>query len=595
MTDQKIENMLNLALDATEEERRKSLELDVGYDPADRSWAVIVKYSGSLEGLTGRLEAMLGEEGNIIRVVELSNEYAIITLPESLIDFMAAQPEIEYVEKPKRLFFSVNQGRMASCISPLQTPQFNLQGQGILVAVIDSGVDYTHPDFRNEDGTTRILNIWDQTAVNAPSGPPEGFSTGAEYTREQINEALAASTAAQRSQLVPERDLSGHGTGVLGIAAGNGRASGGQYRGVAPQSDILVVKLGVPQEDGFPRTTELMEAVDYVVRKALEYQQPVAINLSFGNVYGSHDGTSLLETYLDDMANLWKSTISVGTGNEGGTGGHTSGVLVNPPAGTTGIKEVELGIADNELSINLQIWKSYVDDFDIVFVHPTGQRIGPLQEVLGPQRYQAGNTQLLVYYGEPSPYSTAQEIYVDFIPTDTYIDSGVWRIELIPRRITDGRFDMWLPSSNVLNFGTRFYEPTAETTLTIPSTARKVIAVGAYDSRLRTYASFSGRGYTRDGVQVKPDIAAPGVGITTTAPGGGYAPMTGTSFATPFVTGASALLMQWGIIQGNDPYLYGEKVKAYLIRGARPLLADREYPNPMLGYGTLCVRDSLPI
>ena len=142
---------------------------------------------------------------------------------------------------------------------------------------------------------------------------------------------------------------------------------------------------------------------------------------------------------------------------------------------------------------------------------------------------------------------------------------------------------MWLPSEGAVNIGTRFYRPSPDVTLTIPSSAAKLISVGAYDSRMMTYAPFSGRGYTRGNHFVKPDLAAPGVDIMTTAPGGGYRPMTGTSFAVPFVTGAAAMLMQWGIIDGNDPFLYGEKVKAYLRRGAKPLPAFGRYPNEEIG------------
>lgn len=574
--DQKIENLLNLALQATPEEREKSPELMVGFDEEEQRWDIIVKYNGNILRL----------EDEEVRITELSNEYAIINLPESRIDRLTDQPEIEYVEKPKRLVFSVNQGKSVSCISPLQTAQYDLLGQGVIVAVLDSGVDYAHPDFRKEDGSTRILAIWDQTAAGTP---PEGYRIGAEFTAEQINEALAASTAQERYRLVPSRDLNGHGTGVLGIAAGNGRASGGQYRGVAPESDILVVKLGLPRPNSFPRTTELMQAVDYVIRKALEYQKPIAINLSFGTVYGGHDGASLLETFLDDMSNIWKTTILAGTGNEGAAAGHTSGVLAENE-----VQEVQVGVTEGETSFNIQLWKSYVDELDIFLYHPSGERIGPIQESLGAHRYRLGGTELLIYYGKPSPYSISQEIYLDFLPVRDFIDSGIWRVSLMPRRVVDGRFDMWLPSEGSLNIGTRFYEPVPGTTLTLPSSAGKLISVGAYNSRLMAYAPFSGRGYTRDNEAVKPDLAAPGVDIVTAAPGGGYRGMTGTSFAVPFVTGAAAMLMQWGIVDGNDAFLYGEKVKAYLRRGAKPLPGFTVYPNPQVGYGVLCVRDSLP-
>lgn len=619
MPNEKIENQLNLALDATQEEREKSLDLDVGYAPEEKTWEVIIKFSGPIAELEGRLEERFPREYPRIRLTDLSNEYAILVLPEELVQRVAEITEIEYMEKPKRLFFAVNNGKRASCIPPLQTGgeeesdgRNRLSGKGVIVAVIDSGIDYSHPDFRNPDGTTRILDLWDQTV---PSGSvadarsiageraeagegeaeqpylqaPAGFFLGTEFPREVIDLALEQPTEQLRYRICPSRDNSGHGTHVAGIAAGNGRASAGRYRGVAYESDLLAVKLGVQREDGFPRTTELMQAVDYCIRKAAGYGRPVALNLSFGNNYGSHSGTSLIETFLDDMADRYRNVIVTGSGNEGAAAVHASGRM---QAGKTEI--VQFSVSPYEPGLNLQIWKSYADEAAVSIVHPNGTVIGPIQEIQELQRFSIRNTRILLYYGQPSPYSLYQEIYMDFLPVGQFIDSGIWEIRLTPQRIVKGDYDMWLPSGGVLNEGTGFLNPAEETTLTIPSTASKVITVGAYDALYNQLASFSGRGYTRETEQVKPDLAAPGVEITSCAPGGGYVSRSGTSMATPFVTGSAALLMQWGIVYGNDAYLYGEKMKAYLIRGARPLPVLDSYPNPQLGWGTLCVADSLP-
>lgn len=579
MENQKLENLLNLALDATAAEREQSPELNIGYNQSENTWDLIIKY-------TGNLSDILGED---VPRAELLNGFAVITLEESRIEALSRIPGIEYIEKPKRLFFAVQQGRSASCMtsvqsafSPLGDP---LTGKGILVACIDSGVDYAHPDFRDPDGSTRILRLWDQSI---PGRPPRGYSIGTEYTQEEINQALLAENRADREKIVPSRDLSGHGTGVLGIAAGNGRASDGVYRGVAYESELLVVKLGTAREGGFPRTTELLQGIDYAIRLAADRGQPVALNLSFGNNYGSHSGESLLETYLDNAALNGRSVICVGMGNEGNQALHTSGRVSIAEA-----TEILLNVGEYEPGFNIQFWKHYVDEMEIELLLPGGQRIGPFQEILGAQRFSVGNMELLLYYGEPAPYSLSQEIYIELLPKRGYVDSGTWKIRLIPVKIVDGDYDLWLPGGGILNEDTHFLFPTPQTTQTIPSTAQRVISVGAYDSRYLAYADFSGRGYTRVTNEIKPDLVAPGVGIVTAALGGGYESRTGTSFATPFVTGAAALLMEWGIVRENDPFLYGEKVKAYLRRGARPLLGG-EYPNNRIGYGALCLSDSFP-
>ena len=572
---QKIENILNLALEATPEERERSGELDVGYDPEEREWELIIKYSGSLESVRSISSS----------VTELLNGYAVIVIREDRIEELAGFPEVEFIEKPKSLYFQTDVGRQVSCIDAVQTAPYNLSGRGVLVGIVDSGIDYVNPAFRNGDGTTRIAYLWDQSA---PGNAPDGYASGSEFTGGEINAALEGSNTVPLSI-----DTSGHGTAVAGIAAGNGRGSAGyMYRGAAPEAELIIVKMGTPRPDGFPRTTELMTGVDYVIRKALELRKPVAVNISFGNTYGSHDGTSLVERVLNDISDTWKNVICIGTGNEGTAAGHAAG-----RAGDEEEVIQELAVQEREPALNVQIWKSYVDEMDISIASPSGERVGPFQEILGPQRFILGGTELLIYYGEPKPYSVRQEIYISFIPQQSYVDSGVWQIILTPRRIVDGTYQMWLPAQSALNIGTAFLTPDSASTLTIPSTASLAVTVAAYDARTFSYADFSGRGpaavYEGSNV-LKPDLAAPGVMVSAPVPGGGYRAFSGTSFAAPFVTGSAALLMEWGIVQGNDPYLYGEKVKAYLRRGARELPGYPEWPNALLGYGALCVRDSLP-
>lgn len=593
MDNQKIENLLNLAIEATPEERAKSMDLNVGFDNETATWQVIVKFFGTEEELRDVFARTFPNEFSSIKIQDLSSKYAILEIPENLVDQVAQLPEIEYMEKPKSLFFAVANGKSASCINPLQTgagvpgqivtppggqtSRNNLTGRGTIVAIVDSGIDYAHPDFRNVDSTTRILELWDQTLDTV-------------YDAEDINRALEQPTEAERYAIVPSQDRSGHGTHVAGIAAGNGRASNGRYRGIAFESKLIIVKLGTPRQNALPRTTELMSALDFCVKKSREYNMPIAINLSFGNNYGSHSGTSLLETFIDDMADFGRNVIVIGSGNDGAAALHTAGVVEQG-----GTKEIQLAVSEFEPTLNVQIWKNYVDDMEIALVAPNGTRVGPLQQILGPQRLRIGDTELLIYYGEPKPFNPYQEIYVEFIPVGDYVEGGIWRIQLIPRNIVNGGYDMWLPSGGTLNMGTAFLEPVEETTLTIPSTASKGIAVGAYDARFNQPAAFSGRGFTRETNQVKPDLVAPGVEITSCAVDGAYETRTGTSMATPFVTGSAALMMQWGIVDGNDSYLYGEKIKAYLIRGARRTIGGfEEWPNPQLGWGTLCVEASLP-
>lgn len=576
MDNQKIENLLNMSMEADNRQRAKSRDLSVGFDAADKTWEIIVKYTGEQESL---------EEETGMTFALLFNQFAITRGTQAQIEALARHPRVEFIEKPKALLYSVTEGVRVSCIYPLQPPAGDLTGQGVVIGIIDSGIDIFHPDFIDNNGNTRILGLWDQTGTG---NPPEGYKGGTYYTKEQINEAVKLGRT-EGSRIVAEKDLNGHGTHVAGIAAGNGRASGGRIKGAAPEADLLIVKLGNPSESDFPRTTQLMTGVDFAVRYALNRNLPLVLNLSFGNNYGAHNGNSLMEVYLAGLMGLGRITIAVGTGNEGVSARHTSGNVSNGRQ-----EQIQFVAGPYEQSFNLQIWKNYADIYDIILEHPSGQRIGPLQRALGLTQFRIEGTEVLVFFGEPSPYQASQEIYISFLPVQDYVDSGIWSVYLIPGKIVTGFYAMWLPDSGLTSAATRFLRPSVTTTLTIPSTTERVISVGAYDAYTDSMAPFSGRGNTLQNLS-KPDLVAPGVNIESCVPGGGYGIKSGTSMATPFVAGSAALMMEWGIVRGNDPYLYGEKVKAYLRSGARHLPGFTEYPNPQTGYGALCVRESLPL
>lgn len=563
MADQKLENLLNISMQVSEEEREKSPQLSTGYNVQDKTWELIVRFTGDI--------GILQEKYPEIQIRQLLNQYAIVIAPQNLVEPISNEVMIDYVEKPKRLYFELAAGKAASCVNAVQQGTDNpyqLHGMGTITAVIDTGINAESMEFRNDDGSTRILNIWDQTA-------------GEEYDREQIDMTLK-----ENPDRIPGKDVLGHGTNVAVIACGRS--------GIADKSDIIVVKLGLAAEESFPRTTQLMEALDYVVKKAIGYEKPVAINISFGNNYGDHTGSSLLESFINDISDSWKCAICIGNGNEGLGATHAGGILSDDEE-----QIIELAVSNYETGLSIQIWKDYWDEFEIELITPSGRNLGRIQKSSTVSRSVSENTEILSYYGEPSPFSIRQEIYIDFLPQQDYIQAGIWKLRLIPVDIVNGRFDMWLPAENALNIGTGFTSPDSSFTFTIPSTASKAISVGAYDARTGIPAPFSGRGYivvVGGSTMVKPELVAPGVKVAVPpAVKGriGVQTVTGTSYATPFVTGSAALLMEWGIVQGNDAFLYGEKLKAYLIKGARPLPGE-PVPSVRTGWGALCVADSLP-
>ena len=477
-----------------------------------------------------------------------------------------------------------------------QRPPLELTGRRVVMAFIDTGISYENPVFRYSDGSSRILALWDQELER-------------EFSQEQIDEALQAESRDGALELVPSIDRSGHGTAVAAIAAGSNPNL--RLRGVAPGAGLLVVKLSQKQ-NGYPHTTQLMSAVSWSLSKAAQIGQPLVINISYGNCYGPHDGSSLLCRFLDNAAESGRTAICVGCGNEGAAGGHASGQLEKNVAdvssradGLSGNLQreretLELIIGEYERTLNIQLWKNYADVFTVILQTPSGQEIIVQPDKNGRQDVLTNGTEVLVYAGQPSPYSVWQEIFFDLLPRDRYIESGIWTFHLIPEKIVLGSYQLYLPTQQSRSADTRFVRPDPLLTMTIPSTAQKVISVGAIHSYYEAYADFSGRGekINRENrlmfADSKPDLAAPGVDLLVPASEGSTQRVSGTSFATPLVSGAAALLMEWGIEKGNDPYLYGEKLKAYLRKGAKKLRGETDYPNERVGYGALCGSESLP-
>ncbi|MGL5327967.1 MAG: bifunctional germination protease/germinant receptor pseudoprotease CspBA [Peptostreptococcaceae bacterium] len=512
------------------------------------NFEVIVKYNEDIL----KLESELG-----VKVEILSPTYAIITSQdEEQIKSLLSYPQIEYIEKPFILETQDIQSFSSSGITGFKN-RYNLTGKGTIIGIIDSGIDYTLPVFKDENGKTKILYYWDQSGIGTP---PIGFSEGALYTSEEIDESM-------KTQSIPISYSAAHGTHVASIACQ-----------IANEANLIVVKVGSKIVDNFSRSTEFMRAVKFILDKALELKMPVAINISYGSNEGSHRGLSLFEQYIDDMCLFWKNNIVVAAGNNRDKGGHKNITLDNSK------EEVEFVIGENEKTLNINIWPNFADDFKVYLINPSNKKTQEVSLDSGEIKNSIGSTKIKGYFYPIAPYSLQRRVTFQ-LTTSSQITPGIWKIVFEPIKIVVGNIDIYLPTSEGLSKDTRFLTPNTELTVTVPGTSRRVITVGSYNSRTDIVSTFSGEGDI-ERCMPKPDILAPGEDILSYLPGGNQGTLSGTSMATPHVTGVCSLLLEWGIVDGNDKFLYSAKLKSYLLKGARRTNSI-SYPDNLRGYGFL--------
>lgn len=478
----------------------------------------------------------------------------------------------------------------ASGISTLRNiPVLNLRGQGVLIGIVDTGIDYTHEAFIQADGTSRILSIWDQTIQDGPS--PEGFNIGTVYSNEQINAALQADVP---FSLVPTRDEDGHGTFLAGIAAGN-RNEEASFTGVATDSEIVVVKLKkakaylkefyrIPPTADAYQGNDIMLGVSYLLSVAAEYQRPISICIGLGSSQGAHDNYGIMSLFFNDVARRNGVAVSVAAGNEGSRRHHVSGIVTSQQADT-----VELRVGPNEYGFTMELWGNTPNVFAIDMLSPTGEYIPRIPARLRESReirFILEETVVNIDYFLIAAESGDQLILLRFLrPTE-----GIWRFRIYASGDFDLGYNIWLPIHLFISEDTYFTTPDPDITITAPGNTSLPMTVTAYDvSNDSLYANAS-RGFTRDG-GIKPDFAAPGVNLIGPAPNNRYLAMSGTSIAAAHNTGISALLLEWGITLGFFRQMSTIEIKNFLIRGAtREALTD--YPNKAWGFGRINIYNS---
>lgn len=474
----------------------------------------------------------------------------------------------------------------AGILPTSRVPAFSNQGEGVIIGFVDTGIDYTDPLFRFPDGSTRILGIWDQTIEN-PDKEYQDLLYGTQYTREDIDRALRFTDP---FSLLPSRDENGHGTFLASVAAGNSDPQK-EFTGAAPRAYLAAVRLKpakkylrdfylIREDAEAYQENDIMMGISYLMSLARQYSMPMVICLGLGTNQGSHTGRSPLGLYMNDLSSYFGVVLVTAAGNETGYGHHYSASL------TAGEKSrlVELNVGKDDPGFSMELWAQDVEVYRVGFVSPTGEVIEPLPSAVGEEnviRFLVEQTEITVYTDIVSSSSGSQMIFIRFrnpMP-------GIWSIRVVSVLDITGTFHIWLPCHGFLSEDTRFLLPDPDTIITEPGNAQLPITVSAYDHTTGGIYIHSGRGYSRSG-QIKPEFAAPGTGILGSGKGGSFTKKTGTSVSAALTSGAAAILLHWGILQRNYPFMNTSVVKTWLIRGAKRNPAS-SYPNREFGYGTL--------
>ena len=410
---------------------------------------------------------------------------------------------------------------------------------------------------------------------------------GTQYTREDIDRALRL---ADPFSLLPSRDENGHGTFLASVAAGNSDPQR-EFTGAAPRAYLAAVRLKpakkylrdfylIREDAEAYQENDIMMGISYLMSLARKYSMPMVICLGLGTNQGSHTGRSPLGLYMNDLSSYFGVVLVTAAGNETGYGHHYSASL------TAGEKSrlVELNVGKDDPGFSMELWAQDVEVYRVGFVSPTGEIIEPLPSAVGEEnvlRFLVEQTEITVYTDIVSSASGSQMIFIRFRDPMP----GIWSIRVVSVLDITGTFHIWLPCHGFLSDDTRFLLPDPDTVITEPGNAQLPITVSAYDHTTGGIYIHSGRGYSRSG-QIKPEFAAPGTGILGSGKGGSFTKKTGTSVSAALTSGAAAILLHWGILQRNYPYMNTSVVKTWLIRGAKRNPAS-SYPNREFGYGTL--------
>jgi subtilisin family serine protease len=526
------------------------------------------------------LEAFQDAEINIINAL-----YAVVSIPVEMITSNIIT-ELGYETLPICFGIVSFESLEASGVQRLRNfPAFNLRGQGVLIGIVDTGIDYTNPIFRYADGSTRIAAIWDQTIIS--ENVPSGIGYGTIYTREQIDEALRSEDP---FAVVPSRDEIGHGTMIAGIAAGN-EVPENNFYGIAADAEFVVVKLKqakqflrdfffIPEGAVCFQETDLMFGIRFLLDMRTILQKPMSIGIGLGSSMGGHDGRGIISRYFSLAATRNGLSIVVAAGNEGNERRHFLGE-VNP---VIGYDTIELNVGENETGFSMEIWGRIPSLYSLDIQTPSGEYIPQIVASRDENRIitfifeetiiyldyqivegQSGDQLILLRFSAPSP--------------------GIWRFNVYERGDISRGFNAWLPMEGFISDDTYFIRSNPYTTILSPGNADIPITVTAYNTDDDSLFYNAGRGYTRVGT-IKPDIAAPGVNVEGPDLNQGFIEYTGTSPAVAHTAGIAALLLEWGIVRGNLPAINTVVIKKLLIRGAKRNV-DIIYPNRDWGYGIL--------
>ncbi|EES48476.1 S8 family peptidase [Clostridium botulinum] len=555
----------------------------------------LVQYQGKMIGKLNNIDGVL--------IKPINDELAILTIRKNLQnninDFSVLEKDLNkdkaslssiiYIKSPELYTLEdISPLEEAQISSVQQNNPLNLLGDNIVVGIIDTGIDYLNEEFITDDNKTRINFIWDQSLDIFEDINGE-LKYGEIYKKDDINKAIELyKQGGNPYDIVKTKDEIGHGTAMAGIIAARGKNP--ELRGVAPKCELCVIKLteAVSYKEDFEievpvyNVTSIVIAIETLYKYAIEYKKPLVIYLPLGTNSGNHQGTGLLNEYIENVTNNRGIIVVTGAGNEGDVGHHASGIIEKKDM----VDDIELYVAEGQKVLITDIWIDMPNIMSVNVISPSGEETGVLVPLLKKEnkyKFIFENTVVDIRYYIPE--ETTGDEYIQIYLYD--IEPGLWTFRIIGNIISSGIFNIWIPQKGITKPGTGFRAPDPYGTLTIPGDSTSVVTVAAYNQNTNNALIYSSMTFKNSEVSII-DLAAGGVNAITTASNNSITTVSGTSVSAAVVAGVCALLLEWGIVDGNYPYMYCQSLISYLVKGTDRRKGDI-YPNAQWGYGTLNV------